>query len=87
MVTGIFLNFSIETLESLLLTVQTMILQGKTVITASDDGSNVGHVILTGMQTSRVLEEVNYALKKKDPDNYGQSRRMRASNYGGGIIL
>lgn len=79
---GLFVNFSLETVQAIQSMAEKLLLQGKTIMSYGDQGTSVSKQF--PMPIDQVLEEVNYALRELDPDEYGSNRELRRahSNYG-----
>lgn len=80
---GLFVNFSLSDVQAIQAKATELILQGKTIMSYGDQGTSVSKQF--PMEIDMVLEEVNYALRELDPDEYGSNRELRRahSNYGG----
>lgn len=78
MATGLFITLSEAQLLKLRDNAFANLDAGTMVVSWSDSGTSVSHQI--SMNTERVLDEVNYALRSRWPDTYGARRRHAASD-------
>lgn len=76
--TGCFLILSQSRIESIADKAATLLMEGKTMISYSDSGTNISKTFPMDIQT--VLIECRYALQIKDPEQYGAIDRVRVYN-------
>lgn len=81
MAQGLFtVGFTIEEVLSIQAKAKQMLMEGKTLMSWGDSGSNASKQF--PMTVKETLEECAFALRKLDPTTYGRRRRLSLSSVG-----
>ena len=76
MAKGLFIvGFEVEEVLAIQAKAKKLLLEGKTVMSWSEGGTSASREMV--MPISEILEECAYALKKLDPETYGQGVRTK----------